>query len=109
MRQHLADMKYVDIIWDFMKRPGKGDGKPNMKRAVKHWMISASCGVDESVTKIRESYQRGYATKAEFEKALRANREAKEEMKSEQREDALKAIGTVSYLSPPGRTGYLYG
>lgn len=29
--------------------------KPNMKRAVKHWMISASSGLDESVTTIRES------------------------------------------------------
>lgn len=90
---------------------GSISGKPNMKRAVKHWMVSASSGLDESVTTIRESYQRGFATatKADFEKALLANREAKDEMKSEQREAALRATGSVSYLSPPGRTGYLYG
>ncbi|KAL3781859.1 hypothetical protein ACHAWO_009225 [Cyclotella atomus] len=83
---------------------GAISGKPNMKRAVKHLMISASSGLDES---------RGFATKADFEKALLANGEAKDEMKSEQREAAqreaaLKATGAVSYLSPPGRTGYLY-
>jgi TPR repeat protein len=42
---------------------GAISGKPNMERAVKHWMISASSGLDESVTKIRESYQKGHATK----------------------------------------------
>ena len=60
----------------------------NMERAVKHWMISAGAGDDISLKSIRQCYSRGYATKDDFEKALRAHKDAKDAMKSEQREAA---------------------
>ena len=60
----------------------------NMDRAVKHWMISAGAGFDESLTAIRDCFLDGHVTKDDFEMALRAHKEAKDEMKSEQREAA---------------------
>jgi TPR repeat protein len=60
----------------------------NITRAVKHWMISAEAGDDDSLKAIRQCYMAGHATKDDFEKALRAHKEAKDEMKSEQREAA---------------------
>jgi TPR repeat protein len=60
----------------------------NMDRAMKHFMISAGAGDDKSLEKIRVCFIRGDATKDDFEKALRANKESKDEMKSDQREAA---------------------
>ena len=60
----------------------------NMNRAVKHWMISASAGHDKSLKEIRECFMDGHATKDDFEKALRAHKEAADEMKSDQRDAA---------------------
>ena len=60
----------------------------NMKRAVKHYMISAGAGCDNSLKAIRESFMEGDATKEDFEIALRAHKEAKDEMRSDQREAA---------------------
>ena len=65
----------------------------NMNRAVKHWMISAAAGDDDSLTGIRECFQNGHATKDDFEKALRAHKNAKDEMWSHQREAAAAAYG----------------
>ena len=62
----------------------------NMNIALKHWMIAVGAGSDESLTGIRQLYVKGYATKDDFEKALRSHKEAKDEMKSDQREAAAK-------------------
>jgi TPR repeat protein len=62
-------------------------GLGNMKRAVKHWMIAAGAGCDKSLKKIRECFMAGQATKEDFEKALRAHKDSKDEMKSDQREE----------------------
>ena len=70
----------------------------NMSRAVKHWMISAGAGHDESQMCIQHCFMAGHATKDEFEKALRAHKEANDEMKSDQRETAaahLKRFGRL--------------
>ena len=64
----------------------------NMSRAVKHWMISAGAGNDKSLAAIRECYLRGHATKDDFEKALRAHKESKDEMKSDKREEVAAQI-----------------
>ena len=58
----------------------------NTDRAVKHWMISAGAGDDDSLGKIREAFLHGHATKDDFEKALRAHKDANDQMRSEQRE-----------------------
>ena len=60
----------------------------NMKRAMKHWMISVGAGCDMSLKAIRGCFMHGAATKDDFEKALRAHKEAADEMKSDQREAA---------------------
>ena len=63
----------------------------NMDRAMKHWMISAGAGYDKSLKEIREGYMNGHVTKDDFEKALRAHKEANDEMKSDQRDFAAAA------------------
>ena len=64
-----------------------------MDRAVKHYMIVAGAGCDDSLKGIRQLYLEGRATKDDFEKALRSHKEAKDEMKSDQREAAAAARG----------------
>jgi hypothetical protein len=73
----------------------------NMSRAMKHWMIAAGAGYDKSLERIRYCFLNGHATKADFEKALRAHKEAKDEMKSDQREEAAGrlGIGTTNYVA----------
>ena len=75
-------------LGDLEKRAG------NMKRAVKHWMISAGAGFDKSLGDIQQGYLNGHATKDDFEKALRTHKEANDEMKSDQRDAAAAALGT---------------
>ena len=58
----------------------------NIDRAVKHWMISAGAGYDKPLKEIREGYMKGYVRKEDFERTLRANKEANDEMKSYQRD-----------------------
>ena len=67
----------------------------NMNRAVKHFMIAAGAGHDKSLKKIRECFLNGYATKDGFEEALRANKDSKDEMRSEQRETAAADQGIL--------------
>ena len=65
----------------------------NITRAVKHWMISAAAGYDDSLKEIREGFLNVDVTKDDFEKALRAHQASKDEMKSEQREAAARFYG----------------
>jgi TPR repeat protein len=58
----------------------------NKDRAVKHYMIAAGAGDDDSLEQIRQCFLNGQATKDDFEKALRAHKEAKDKVKSDQRE-----------------------
>ena len=60
----------------------------NINRAVRHYMIAAGQGYDDSLKVIRDLFANGYATKDDFEKALRTHKEAKDEMKSDQRDKA---------------------
>ena len=67
-----------------------------MDRAMKHLMISAGAGYDDSLKNIRECFMNGYGTKNDFEKALRSHKEAKDEMKSEQRDAAAAALAAIA-------------
>ena len=60
----------------------------NADRAVKHYMIAAESGFDKSLEEIRDGFMHGVVTKEDFEKALRAHKESKDEMKSDQRDAA---------------------
>ncbi|EJK76814.1 hypothetical protein THAOC_01403 [Thalassiosira oceanica] len=64
----------------------------NCKLAVRHWMISAKMGDEKSLYAIKEMFIDGLASKAQYAEALRGYRDAVEEMKSHQREQA-KRIG----------------
>ena len=54
-------------------------------------MIAARAGYDDSLKGIRVCYLNGHVTKDDFGKALRAHKEAKDEMKSDQREAVAAA------------------
>ena len=62
----------------------------NYDLAVQHWMISAKMGFGFSMNRIKEMFKKGHATKAQYAGALRGYRDAAEEMKSPQREEAKR-------------------
>ena len=59
-----------------------------MNRAIKHFMIAAGAGCDDSLKKIEKAIE-WIRTKDEFERAFRTHKEAADEMKSDQREAAM--------------------
>ena len=69
----------------------------NMNRALKHYMIAAGCGHDDSLKQIRELYTNGHATKDDYAKALRAYQAYLVEIKSTQRDKAAAASADCRY------------
>ena len=59
--------------------------KGNMQRAMKHHMISARGGYDDSLKQVGIGYKRGYVTKDEYASTLRAYQSTLDKMRSEQR------------------------
>ena len=59
-------------------------------RAVKHWIIAANLGFDNSIQALKECYKDGFVRKDDFAAALRAHHAAVDAMKSPQREAAAK-------------------
>ena len=66
----------------FEGRNGKLD------KAVKHFIIAANLGLDDSLVSLKKAYKAGYASKEDFNAALRGYQVAIEAMKSPQREEA---------------------
>ena len=64
----------------------------NYELAVQHWTISAKMGDEDSLNDIKGMFKEGQATKAQYAEALLGYRDAVEEMKSPQREEA-KGLG----------------
>ncbi|EJK74249.1 hypothetical protein THAOC_04083 [Thalassiosira oceanica] len=62
----------------------------NYELAVQHWMISAEMGYEDSLNYIKDVFKEGHATKAQYAGALLGFRDAVEEMKSPQREEAKR-------------------
>ena len=60
----------------------------NMERALKHFMIAAEYGCDKSLVQIKQFFMTGYATKDDYEKALRAYQAYLAEIKSDDRDKA---------------------
>ena len=77
-------------------RSEENEGK--MNRALKHFMIAARAGDDESLTKIQLYCKHGYATEDDSEKALRAHKEATDEMTSDQREAAVASLQNAKVM-----------
>ena len=57
-------------------------------RAVKHWIIAANLGCDNSIRDLEEYYEYGYVSKEDFTSALRAHKAAVDATKSPQRDKA---------------------
>ena len=62
----------------------------NYELAVQHWIMSAKMGYELSLNGIKEVFKEGHATKAQYVEALMGYRDAVEEMKSPQREEAKR-------------------
>ncbi|KAL7527372.1 hypothetical protein ACHAXR_001921 [Thalassiosira sp. AJA248-18] len=72
----------------------------NINRAMKHFMISASYGYDNSLKRIQDCFSCGLVTKDDFEKALRAHKESKDEMQSDLRDAARRWLDAQSDAAP---------
>ena len=70
----------------------------NWDRAVKHWLISAGDGHNNSVKGIQLLYKEGYATKEDYSKALQAYQSYLDEIKSKQRDAAAAANDEYKYF-----------
>ncbi|KAL7527504.1 hypothetical protein ACHAXR_001988 [Thalassiosira sp. AJA248-18] len=80
----------------------------NKRRALKHFMIAARCGCDVSLCNVKQTYQNAsksinmtwtnffvdLVSKDEFEQVLRANKNSRDEMKSDHRESAARITPT---------------
>ena len=77
-----------------MSRYGLGGAEryenANHELAVQHWMISAKMGYEGSLNGIKDMFKEGHATKAQYAEALVGYRDAVEEMKSPQRDEAKR-------------------
>ena len=62
----------------------------NIDRAIKHWMLSVSSGIEMSLDSIRTLFMKGLASKCEYETALREYQAYVEEVKSFEREKAKR-------------------
>jgi TPR repeat protein len=64
----------------------------NMKRSVKHFVIAANLGCDESMKQLWQHYSLGNITKEDLEATLRTHQAAIDAMKSPEREKVEEAI-----------------
>ena len=58
------------------------------ERAVRHWIIAANLGHDESIQVLKKCYKDGFVSKEDLATALRAHQAAVDATKSPQRDDA---------------------
>eukprot|EP00956_Cyclotella_meneghiniana_P024568 scaffold49508_cov47-Cyclotella_meneghiniana.AAC.1 len=65
----------------------------NHDRSLRHFMIAARGGHDESLGAIKNGYMKGWVTKEDFEKILREHKASQDETKSDQRDRARAARG----------------
>ena len=72
--------------------------KSNLDRAIKHFMIAAGDGNDDSVKGIQQLYLYGHATKEDYSKALQAYQKYLDEIRSEQRDNAAAFRDTYKYI-----------
>jgi tetratricopeptide (TPR) repeat protein len=57
-------------------------------RAVKHWIIAANLGCDNSMEAVKNVYALGFVSKEDFEASLRGHQAATDATKSKQRDEA---------------------
>jgi len=61
----------------------------NHDKAMKHHMIAARCGFDESLATVGAGYKVGFVTKDDYASTLRAHKASQDEMKSEERTEVI--------------------
>ena len=81
MKGHLESRAWLGLV---------EDQNGNYELALQHWMISAKMGDERSLNSIKKMFKEGQATKAHYAEALIGYRDALEEMKSPQREEAKR-------------------
>ena len=69
----------------------------NWDRAIKHWLIAAGDGYNNSVKAIQELYKLGHATKNDYASALQNYQEYLDDIKSDQRDKAAVADDRYKY------------
>ena len=78
---------------------GNSEGRAgNRDRALKHYIIAAGSGLNDSVKNIQRLYRDGNATKEDYSKALLAYQKYLDEIKSEQRDKAAAANDRYKYI-----------
>jgi len=70
----------------------------NPDRAIKHYMIALTNGNNDSLKGIQVIFKKGYATKEDYEKALRYRQEYLGNIRSEQRDKAAAASDENKYI-----------
>ena len=63
----------------------------NIERAVKHWIIAATQGEDDSIKALMDAFKKGHVEKEDLATTLRAHQAAVDATNSPQREEAKKA------------------
>lgn len=77
---------------------GSLDGRAdNLDQAIKHYMIAAGAGFNNSVKMIQQLYKLGHATKEDYTSALRAYQSYLDEIRSEQRDEAAAFSDRFKY------------
>ena len=69
----------------------------NMDRALKHFMIAAGCGYNDSLENIKQMFKDGWVTKDDYAKALRVYQACLNEIKSPQRDEAAAFDDSYKY------------
>ena len=69
----------------------------NWDRAIKHWLIAAGAGYNDSVKNIQQLYMDGHATKEDYTSALRAFQKCIDEIRSDQRDIAAADSDIYKY------------
>ncbi len=70
--------------------------KGNYKRAMKHLIIGATQGHDDSIKELTTAFKEGFMEKEDLEAALRAHKAAVDATKSPQREIGEEHYGTLN-------------
>ena len=77
----------------------------NIDRAMKHYIIAAKSGWDDSLKTVGEGYKSGHVTKDEYASTLRAYQVCCEEMKSDQRSKAavIQQARSLAFVESGGK------
>jgi len=70
----------------------------NVERAMKHFIIAANSGDDESLKEVGKGFRAGHVTKEKYARTLRSYQDSQNEMKNEEREEASvwNRLGSLS-------------